>query len=99
MSPTPHARRHAQRIFYPAMVAVLLLGSWQAAVTGFKLPESVAEGYKAHYADIDIYGTVNFNDYVGAQIGWRSLDVGYLVEDDMGSFDFRGLYFGIVARY
>jgi hypothetical protein len=68
-------------------------------VTGFKLPESVAEGYKAHYADIDIYGTVNFNDYVGAQIGWRSLDVAYLVEEDMGTFDFRGLYFGIVARY
>jgi hypothetical protein len=68
-------------------------------VSGFKFPESIAEGYTAHYADIDIYGTYNFNPFVGAQIGWRSLDVGYLVEDDTGSFVVRGLYFGIVARY
>ena len=68
-------------------------------LSGFKLPESVREGYKAHYADLDIFGTINFNNYVGAQVGWRSLDVGYLVEDDFGNFDVSGLYFGIVARY
>ena len=56
-------------------------------------------GYKAHYADIDLYGTFNLHKNVGAQIGWRSLDVGYLIEDDYGNFDVRGLYFGVVARY
>jgi hypothetical protein len=68
-------------------------------LSGFRLPESVREGYRAHYGDLDIFGTVNFTNYVGAQVGWRSLDVGYLVEDDLGNFDVRGLYFGIVARY
>jgi hypothetical protein len=68
-------------------------------LSGFKLPESVREGYRAHYADLDIFGTVNFNRFVGAQVGWRSLDVGYLVDDDFGNFDVRGMYFGIVARY
>jgi hypothetical protein len=68
-------------------------------LSGFRLPESVREGYKAHYADLDIFGTINFNRFVGAQVGWRSLDVGYLVEDDLGNFDVRGMYFGIVARY
>lgn len=82
-----------------ARVYVVPSVSITGEVSGFKLPESVAEGYKAHYADIDIYGTVNFNDFVGAQVGWRSLDVGYLVDDDAGSFVVRGLYFGIVARY
>ena len=52
-------------------------------LSGFKLPESVREGYRAHYADLDIFGTVNFNRFVGAQVGWRSLDVGYLVDDGL----------------
>jgi hypothetical protein len=68
-------------------------------LSGIKLPGSINEDYRAHYADMDLYGTINFNRYVGAQIGWRSLDVGYLVEEDYGNFDVRGLYFGIVARY
>ena len=68
-------------------------------LTAFKIPSSIDEDYNAHYADIDLYGTINFNRYVGAQVGWRSLDVGYLVERDFGNFDIRGLYFGVVARY
>jgi hypothetical protein len=68
-------------------------------LTAFKIPSSIDEDYNAHYADIDLYGTINFNRYVGAQVGWRSLDVGYLVERDYGNFDIRGLYFGVVARY
>jgi hypothetical protein len=68
-------------------------------LSGFLLPGSIREGYRAHYADLDIFGTINFNNYVGAQVGWRSLDVGYLVEDDLGNFGVRGMYFGIVARY
>jgi hypothetical protein len=42
---------------------------------------------------------VNFNDYVGAQIGYRSLDLGYLIEKDQGDFNMRGIYFGGVVRY
>jgi hypothetical protein len=68
-------------------------------VTGFKLPTSIDKRYGAHYVDVDIYGTVNFNNYVGAQLGYRSLDVYYLVKSDTGSLTLKGLYFGIVARY
>jgi hypothetical protein len=67
--------------------------------TGVKIPDSISKEYKAHYADFDLYGTVNFTNNVGAQLGYRSLDVGYLVEEDTGSFVVKGLYFGIVARY
>jgi hypothetical protein len=68
-------------------------------VTGFRLPHGISEDYRAHYADVDIYGTINLNRYVGAQFGWRRLDVGYVAEEDTGDFDLKGLYFGVVARY
>jgi hypothetical protein len=68
-------------------------------VTGIKIPDSVSKDYKAHYADVDIYGTLNFTNNVGVQGGYRSFDVGYKVDQDLGSFVLRGIYFGLVARY
>jgi hypothetical protein len=68
-------------------------------VTGFKLPDSIDSRYAAHYFDVDIYGTVNFSNNIGVQGGWRSLDMGYLVKQDTGSFVLKGIYFGVIARY
>jgi hypothetical protein len=68
-------------------------------VTGFKLPENLIKDTQGHYVDIDFYGTLNFTNYIGAQVGYRSFDVGYGVDADSGSFQLRGLYFGVVARY
>jgi hypothetical protein len=67
-------------------------------LTGFKLP-NVSNRYDGHYADFDVYGTVNVTNNVGAQFGYRLLDVGYLVKADTGSLTLKGLYLGIVARY
>ncbi|HVB37293.1 MAG TPA: hypothetical protein VND92_02105 [Vicinamibacterales bacterium] len=68
--------------------------------TGFKLPGSIQKGDSGQYIDIDIYGTVNFTNNIGAQVGWRSLDVQYSVNTgDSGDFTLRGLYFGAVARF
>src|SRR5262249_17426985 len=53
-------------------------------VSGFKLPH-VSDKYDGHYLDFDIYGIVNVTGNVGAQIGYRSIDVGYLVKNDAGS--------------
>jgi hypothetical protein len=68
-------------------------------VTGFKLPDSIDSRYGGHYVDVDVYGTINFNNYVGVQGGYRSLDLGYLVKTDTGSFTLRGIYVGAVVRY
>jgi hypothetical protein len=68
-------------------------------VTGFKLPASISKQYEAHYIDVDVYGTLNFTNNIGAQVGFRSLDVGYLVKTDTGSLTLKGLYFGAVLRY
>ena len=71
------------------------------AITGeftfFKLPE--IDGNSGRYFDFDLYGTINFNDYVGAQAGYRSFDVIYKVENDDGDLQLKGLYFGGVVRF
>jgi hypothetical protein len=68
-------------------------------LVGIKIPNSVSTTYRAHYVDFDLYGTVNFNNYVGAQLGYRRIDVGYLIKKDQGAFLMKGLYFGGVVRY
>ena len=65
--------------------------------TFFKLPE--IQGNSGRYFDIDVYGTVNFTDNVGAQGGYRSFDVIYKVENDNGDLQLKGLYFGGVLRF
>ncbi len=51
---------------------------------------SIDERYQAHYFDFDLYGTVNFNDYVGAQLGYRSLDLGYIFDRRPGRLQGEG---------
>jgi hypothetical protein len=71
------------------------------------IPDSLLRGlsddenatYDGHYVDLNIYGTVNFTRNIGVQAGFRSWDLGYLVEKDTGTFKLRGLFFGVVARY
>lgn len=57
------------------------------------------EDYRAHYVDFDLYGTVNFNDNVGAQLGYRTFNVFYHVKKDEGDLVLKGLYFGGVVRF
>jgi hypothetical protein len=42
---------------------------------------------------------VNPHRNVGAQIGYRRVDSYYAVEDDSGSLNFKGLYFGATLRF
>jgi hypothetical protein len=67
--------------------------------SGFRLPEGIDENYRGRYYDFDLYGTVNFNDHIGAQAGYRSLTVFYRVDEDEGDLKMKGLYFGAVVRF
>jgi hypothetical protein len=67
--------------------------------TGFKLPKDLVKDTSAHFIDFDLYGTVNFTNRIGAQIGYRVLDVEYIADTDLGTFKEKGIYFGVVARY
>lgn len=68
-------------------------------LTGIRIPKNERYDFRGHYADFDLYGTLNFSRNVGAQFGYRSFDVEAFIEDDSGAFTVKGLYFGFVARY
>lgn len=68
-------------------------------LTGIRIPRSEQFDFRGHYADLDLYGTLNFNRNIGAQFGYRSFDVEAFIKDDSGAFTVKGLYFGFVARY
>ena len=67
--------------------------------SGFRLPEGIDEDYRARYYDFDLYGTVNFTDHFGAQVGYRSFDVFYRIDQDEGELTLKGPYFGGVVRF
>ena len=67
--------------------------------TFFPLPQDTFDRYKAKYYDFDLYGTVNFTDYFGAQGGYRSFDVFYHIDEDEGDLRLAGLYFGGLVRF
>lgn len=70
-------------------------------VTAFKLPGSIAEREDAagSYVDFDVYGTLNFVNNVGVQVGYRSLDLSYVVDLDFGELTMRGPYVLGVVRF
>jgi hypothetical protein len=70
-------------------------------VSFFKVPEKLAEQIDGggRYLDYDFYGTFNFNRYVGAQFGLKSIDVEYRKDLDAGILNFNSFYFGGAIRY
>ena len=94
-----HARAPIPAIGVIGRVYVVPNISITGEFSAFKLPDGIDESYRARYFDFDLYGTVNFNDHVGVQGGYRSFDVFYKVDDDEGELLLRGLYFGGVVRF
>jgi hypothetical protein len=70
-----------------------------AEFTGIKLPERIREQLEGKIFDFDIYGTLNFGQFVGIQGGYRSIVAEYLVDDDAGHLKLKGLYFGGLVRF
>jgi len=93
-----HARGPIPAIGGIVRVYFLPNASITGELSGIDIP-TIQDKYKAHYADFDLYGTLNVINNVGVQVGYRSLDVGYLFKTDTGNFTVKGLYFGVVARY
>lgn len=67
-------------------------------VSGIKFPD-VSPDYQGSYADWNIYGTYNVNNYVGVQGGWRRLTTNVVIKQDSGNTEFKGIWFGAVVRY
>lgn len=67
--------------------------------TGFTIPESESRDYDGRLYEFDVYGTINFTNYVGVQAGYRRLTVGYTVDNDFGDFTLAGPYLSGVVRF
>ena len=89
----------ASAVSMAASAAAVSIEVTDLVEAGFTLPDSIDGRYKAHYVDVDVYGTINFTDQVGVKAGYRSLDFGYAIKDDTGTFVLKGIYFGAVLRY
>lgn len=69
-------------------------------VSGIKLPGSLTDGDDtADYIDWDLYATANFTRNIGAQVGYRTLDISYRYNEEFGDFKIKGPYFGGVVRF
>ncbi|HKW01328.1 MAG TPA: hypothetical protein VJN96_16005 [Vicinamibacterales bacterium] len=65
----------------------------------FHLPESLIKDTTATYHDVDINGTINFNENIGAQVGWRQTTTLLGIDQDHGNLKFQGMWFGVAVRY
>jgi hypothetical protein len=57
------------------------------------------DDFDGKIVDFDLYGQINVNRSVAAQVGYRSLKVDYLLERDRGALTLKGPYFGGLIRF
>ncbi|MCX6539056.1 MAG: YfaZ family outer membrane protein [Acidobacteria bacterium] len=67
--------------------------------TYFKLPSSLVKDTIAHYTEYDFYTTFNVTNNLGAQAGYRKINIGVTVTNVHGSAMLSGPYFGGVVRF
>ncbi len=67
--------------------------------TGFVLPEDAVEGYHGRYIDIDAYATLNLSRHLGLSVGYRNMNVHYLIDRHTGDYQLGGVYASAVLRY
>lgn len=66
-------------------------------LTGIRVPN--IRSYSGHYADVDVYATLNLTKSIGVQAGYRAMDVAFDSGNDSGSLTLKGAYVGGVLRY
>jgi hypothetical protein len=67
-------------------------------VSGFRVPR-FDEQTEATYAEWDVHGTFNLNEFIGVQVGWRRMTMFLSTNEDEGDLRFRGMWFGGALRY
>lgn len=77
--------------------------------SGFKMPGFIGnrisdalgddDDFDARLFELDIYGTINLGRHIGVVGGYRRLNAEYLIEDDAGDLQMKGLYWGGLIRF
>ena len=65
----------------------------------FQMPSFIAKNIKGSYTEFDVYATYNITNNVGAQAGFRKIDVHVDVDPVFGQSLQSGTYFGGVVRF
>ena len=79
--------------FYPLPILAI-----STEVSFFHLPKDVVEGYAGQHLDLDVYGTINLTRQLGAQFGYRSLELNLSTTEEEADLRSTGIYFGILLR-
>jgi hypothetical protein len=64
--------------------------------TGLKIDR---EDFRAKFYDFDVYAATHIGRNVGLQLGYRSLTVDFLVDNDQGAMKMKGRYLGGFVRF
>ena len=72
--------------------------SMTGEIVGIKVPNSADRHYGGHYADAMLVGTFDLGPHVGAQAGYRLIDIAHLGESDSATMRLRGFYVGAIVR-
>ena len=68
-------------------------------VTFFGVPDRSDGHYGGHVADVDVSAVWNVTRHLGAQAGFRDIDINHLGEWNTATFSLKGLYIGALIRY
>jgi len=75
-------------------------GSITAEFSGLKLSRNNEDTqFEGSAYDFDIYGTIHLGRQLGVEVGYRSLDIHYLVDGDSGDLKMKGPYIGGTLRF
>ena len=67
--------------------------------TLFGVPDRPDGHYGGHIADVDVSAVWNVTRYLGAQFGFRAIDINHLGEWNTATFTLKGVYAGALVRY
>ena len=68
-------------------------------VTFFGVPDRPDGHYGGHVADVDVSVVWNVTPHLGAQAGFRTIDIHHLGEWNTAEFTLKGVYVGALVRY
>jgi hypothetical protein len=75
------------------------LGQYVSVTGEFTALKVDREAFRGKVYDFEIYGAAHLGKFVGVQVGYRSLDVDYRVDEDEGTMTMKGPYFGGFIRF
>ena len=70
-----------------------------AEASFFRLPNDLVNNYSGEYVDLDVYATLNFTQQLGAQVGYRSLNLNVQANEDLADLRLDGIYVGALVRF